>query len=177
MEQTNGFSDNEYRTVLNLLNAFGDRSSSKLYDEILGEIKNLDRQSTTSQLQQLLKHPNQNLRSRAGEVLLQIDTQQSLALVLTLLKDPVEHVRENICDWLCGYGDYRAVDTLIEVLLYDSSSDARFNAAVALANIGDKRAIPVLERVVQNDFGEDFQGITVSSVAEQAIEQIRNPPQ
>lgn len=163
--------------LLGLLRYLMDSQTSEGYFDKVDQFRLFDRQLTTKGLCELLSHSDPAIRGRAGEVLLQINAQAALEPVLSLLKDPVEHIREGICDLLCGYGDYRAVDVLIEVLLHDSSSDVRFNAAVALGNIGDERAIPVLEEVVQNDFAEDFQGVTVSSAAKQAIERIRNPLQ
>jgi HEAT repeat protein len=161
--------------IIELLRHLTGGPTLESYNDRINEIKSLDRKLTIEILESLLSDANDDLRTHAGEVLLQIDAKETLVSVLRLLKDPSETTRYNITDWLTLYPDERALESLIEVLMNDPDPSVRANAAVALGEIKNPRAIPALEWVVAHDFESNFDGEAVSSIANGMLARIRNP--
>ncbi|MEZ4709785.1 MAG: HEAT repeat domain-containing protein [Caldilineaceae bacterium] len=144
------------------------------YYATLAKLCDLDKESTLQILQEFLTSPDSKFRYYASDILLELDTKMSQEFVLPLLKDVDEYIRHNLCTKLCYYGDYQAVNALIDVLNNDQSNDVRLMAAVALGRIGDKRAIPHLLNTIAHDSGYDSQGEPVSSAAKRAVDNITN---
>lgn len=140
----------------------------------LAKIADLERKSTIDILRLVLKHASPDMRARASEVLLKLDSGSSQEFVLPLLKDDNKDVRYIVADLLSFFGDSRAVDLLLNVAKSDSDVDVRCNAIMALGAIGSKRATSLLEYIASNDFERDFQGDTVSSFAKKALDMLNN---
>ena len=101
-----------------------------------------------------------------------IDTRQTLDLVLSLLDDPDSEVRWTICYWLCDDGDFRAIGPLIKILKEDNNVNVCTQAAIALGASGDSRARDVLIWAKEHDFEIDFHGHTVSHAATIALQNL-----
>lgn len=117
------------------------------------------------------EHPE--TRGYGAEMVLRLDRQQGVLLVLSLLTDPLDGVRAEICSLLHDLGDARAVERLTSVLLEDSSLTVRYLATDALETVGDARALPALEWAAQHDAGTDWEGRPIAWSAHAAMQAIR----
>ena len=138
-------------------------------DNAIVELKALTRSEAISGLIPLLSDPQPRQRAFAAEAMILLDARQTLEFVLPLLKDTDPDVRGTICFWLTEYGDQRAVEPLVQVLLNDPDVNVRTGAASALGASRDTRAVAALVKARDQDFEVDRQGYIVSSVAKDSL--------
>lgn len=160
--------------LIELLMNLTDGPYLESYPEKINIFRNFPKEATTRALENLLTSKVPILRSRAGEVLLQIDTERSMSPVLNLLYDENTDVQYNISYWFMNFPHPSALEQLIEVLQTHPDPSIRANIAVALGSIGDRKAVQVLEQVAKRDNELDFQGESIASIAKKAISQIKN---
>jgi HEAT repeat protein len=158
--------------ILNLLGQLRGGPTLEWFDAVIDSIKALDRKATLEILKALLSYRDGRIRFDAADVLLHIDAPRTLEMVLPLLEDPSAEVRYNITYCLAFYPDHRAIQPLIKTVLNDLDPDVRFNAVGALMKIGSREALVTLEWVKLHDHAQNFEGDTVSSMAERAIQKI-----
>jgi len=159
--------------IIELLNQLTGGPTLEWYEDTIQQIRSLDQDLTRKILRELLTNSDKKLRMYAGEVLLRIAPALELMSILELLKDLDADIRYNTTRLLANYPDERACEELIRVLLNDPDPDVRSNAVIALRNIGNDKAVKVIEWASANDFGTDFQGETISTVAKRAIVDIK----
>lgn len=167
------FSLTETRLIKLLMNLAGGPYLES-YPQRINELRNFPREATVLVLENLLISEDPILRSRAGEVLLQIDVERSMSAVLRLLYDEDADVQYNISHWLMNFPHPPALEQLIEILQTHPDPDIRANIAVTIGLIGDRKAIQTLEQVAQRDNELDFQGESVASIVKKAIAQINH---
>jgi len=121
-----------------------------------------------------LNHKDSEIRSQAVELLLILDPDNYFDRILPLMEDPVDFVRLNLlnCIVLSKFYDPRIVGPVIKVLMKDPDVDVRALAAAILGNTGDPSAIPALKWATDHDFDKDYEGVTVSHIADKSIEKI-----
>jgi len=124
-------------------------------------------------LLELLKDPSSEIRYKAAYALCILDNLKYLPDILQLLRDAHSDVRWGICDLMHDYGDERAIESLLKIILYDPEGDIRYMACYALSKIGNEQVIPILQQVIEIDKGADFEGRLVRDMAIRAIELIQ----
>lgn len=165
-----GSFDIEFQNILNDLHS----GYAEKLDAAVLKLRTMDvplKQKAISEVKEFLSNPDPELRCDAIELLLLIDPPKTLDLVIPLLKDPVDFVRDCVCQELefNGYFDKNAVEPLIDRLLNDPDEDVRYRAAVLLGKIRDYRAKPALEWVVSNDKGVNYEGDSIAARAAWAL--------
>lgn len=144
--------------------------------DILRNIDDPRSQFLISEITPLLNHVNPEIRCDSIELLLLISPSKTIDLVLPLLADPVDFVRNCVCQELefHEYYDKKVVEPLINSLLHDPFNDVRYKAAVLLGKIGDNKARQALEWVYKNDNGENYEGDSISARAKWALDELRS---
>jgi HEAT repeat protein len=142
------------------------------WDSALSELLDIDKPLLIDALTRLLSDNDSGIRVSVAEAFLRIDPEVGMLLVVSLLKDPRDHVRWYVCGLLHDFGDSRATEYLIELVQTDPDADVRYVACYALSELGDRRSLEVLWRVQQNDLGTDYEGRRISEMAEEAIQRI-----
>lgn len=142
------------------------------WSSALQQLQAIDGPLLVDVLIETLGDPDGDIRIGAAEAILRINPESGTPLVLSLLKDPENHVRWYICGLLHDFGDTRAVEPLVKLMQTDPDSDVRYIACYALSEIGDMRALSALRWVQQNDRGTDYEGRRVSEMAGEAIQSI-----
>jgi HEAT repeat protein len=145
----------------------GDRRADR--DNAIAELKSLDHTQAIHELAHLLRDPEPSQRSLAVEAMILLDAKRTLEYVLPLLMDNDPEVRWDVCYWLHEFGDQRAVEPLIRVLLNDPDVNVRTEAASVLGASRDPRAIPALMDARAHDFEKDRQGYIVSEEAKKSL--------
>lgn len=138
-------------------------------DKNLRSIHALEPTYSLQLFKELFQSENLLIRDSAIHVLLTLEPHYGVDLLLPSLFDSEASWRWYVCWALADYGDERAVIPLTKVLLNDPDSDTRFMAAAALEKIGDRRALPALYQAAQNDFGTDYEGRQIRTMASSAI--------
>lgn len=135
-------------------------------------LKSLDRAWLVKLLTKSLADPDPQKRALAVQSLILVDARETLDIVLQMLKDPDIDVRWEVCYWITDYGDSRAIEPLIKVLLEDPSPDVRSQAAIALGASHSPKAKPALIQAKDHDFEKNFHDSNVSECAADALEAI-----
>lgn len=94
-----------------------------------------------------------SVRVAAMQAVLALPVDEAAALLIPLLQDRNEFVRQEAAYALGRTGSHLAVEPLIEALERDRKSSVRGAAAVALGQIGDDRAAGPLIRALERRFG------------------------
>lgn len=149
------------------------------FSKAVDKLKNSsEKQSRTliAEVSPLLNHSDPEIRCDAIELLLLCNPLKTISSILPLLSDPVDFVRNCVCQELefNEFYDQKVIDPLINCLLHDPFNDVRYRAAVLLGKIGDSKAIPALEWAIEFDKGENYEGDSISSRAKWALEEIQN---
>ncbi|MFN0058691.1 MAG: HEAT repeat domain-containing protein [Planctomycetota bacterium] len=127
--------------------------------EWMGAAENLATKANTSVLAELVKlsqEKSDDLRIRAGRVLIKIRAKQSLAVAMQLaLADKSTEVRKAVATDLCadGVADLlKPADLLAEAKqgIADKIDDVRFAFAMILAKNGDAAATPTLKEMLKH---------------------------
>jgi HEAT repeat protein len=129
-----------YRLLVDLRSRDNNRRATAISD-----LAAIDRPVALAALQTLLRNTDGNVRVDAAMGLLLIDQAIGVPLVLPLLADSQASVRQYVCGLLHDFGDVRAVEALMKVILQDTDPDVRHVACYALGEIGDARALPSFE--------------------------------
>lgn len=170
MKNKNENRNQNHSVLLDWLKVF--RQPDTNIDLALSNLREMPKQEILEAAQSLLKNPDPSTRQDIAELLLRFNAQECLKLVFPLLHDQDEKVRYYVTGLLHDFGDERAIEALIPVVLYDSSNDVRSVACYTLGKIGNPSLIPILEQVHKNDQGLDRDGDPVSFIAKQAINEI-----
>lgn len=141
-------------------------------DAAMEELRSLPRTPVLEMLTTLLTDPEREIRCDAVEAILRLGDPIGIDLVLPLLKDHDNVVRECVCGLLHEFGDERASAPLTELLLHDKDVNVRGLAAFALGAVGDRQAIDGLSWAQHHDRGIDRQGHSVRQAAMEAIKTI-----
>lgn len=91
-----------------------------------------------------LSDPSPIIRATAAKAVLSLDPDESVAVLLPLLKDKDEFVRREAAYALGGARSRAATAALVERLLNDKEDGVRAAAAVALGEIADEAAVVML---------------------------------
>lgn len=128
-----------------------------------------------TELEPILHHPDPEIRCDVIELLLLIRPSATIDLVLPMLADPIDFVRNCVCQELEFNEFYstKALEPLINSLLHDPFGDVRYRAALLLGEIGDDRPMQALEWTVANDKGENYEGDLIKARAEWALKELR----
>jgi len=162
--------------ILSLLNDLHSGEPEKL-DAAINKLKELyvnEGVRIIDQLSLVLHHIDPERRCDAIELLVIISPEKSIEKVLPLLNDPVDFVRNCVCQEI-DFNDCDEpilIEPLINALLSDPVSDIRYWAAKLLGKIGDSKARKALEYAKENDKEVNFEGDKVSDRAAWAIEQL-----
>jgi len=152
------------------------------YAERFSKAVNMLRNSSEKQSQTLiaevspfLNHTDPEIRCDAIELLMLCNPVKTIDLILPLLSDPVDFVRNCVCRELefNEFYDKKVIDPLMNCLRHDLSNDVRYRAAVLLGKIGDNKAIQALEWAMVFDEGENYEGDSISARAQWALEEIQ----
>jgi len=157
----------QHKHILHVLSKLHDKDMA-IRASVAKDVKELDADGEQTLLS-FLQSSNGEQKCDAAFALCLLDADKYIPAIINLLFDPLEYVRWDIAGLLHDFGDYRAVEPLITVVLNDSDSDVRHNACYALSAIGDSRALPALRYAVENDSGADYEGRPVSEIAAEAI--------
>lgn len=147
------------------------------FDLAMHKLQNLSgvtKQKAIDEILPFLSNSDPEKRCDAIELLLMIDHHNTLDLILVLLNDPVDYVRNCVCEELDFHSimDDKVIDPLTASLLNDPDPDVRYQAAVLLGKIGNSEVIPALEWAASNDQGVNYEGDSISSRARWAINEI-----
>lgn len=94
---------------------------------------------------------NEDLRKMIADILGKIECEESVNILVELLKDPSANVRSAAAEGLGNVGDSRVVDNLIELL---NERWVSLFAARSLGRLRDKRAIKPLTRLLRSPYTE-----------------------
>ena len=94
------------------------------------------------------------VRATAAKAILSLDANESVSVLLPLLKDKDEFVRREAAYALGRTRSRSATAALSERLLTDKEDGVRAAAAVALGNIGDEAAVVTLANTLAPEFSE-----------------------
>jgi HEAT repeat protein len=165
-----GSVDIEFQKLLNDLHS----GHVEQFNAAVVKLRTIDdslKQEAISEIKEFLSNPDPERRCDAIELLLLIDPPKTLDLILPLLNDPIDFVRNCVCQELefneCY--DKKVAEPLIDRLLNDTNNDVRYRAAVLLGKIGDDRAKPALIWVISNDKGVNYEGDPISARAAWAL--------
>lgn len=162
----------QYKHILHIFSKLHDKDMA-VRASVAKDVNELDTNGKETLLS-FLQSSNGEQKCDAAFALCLFDADKYIPAIINLLYDPVEYVRGDIAGLIHDFGDYRAVEHLITVVLNDRDSDVRHNACYALSAIGDSRALPALRYAVENDSGTDYEGRPVSEIAAEAIINIQN---
>jgi HEAT repeat protein len=164
--------------LVNILNALhsGHVEQFRQAIEYLRKLNPIQKEKAIGILVPVLQHEDPEKRCDAAELLLLIDSKETISKVLPLSKDPIDFVRNCILQEIefNGYYNSDLVKVLIDMVSLDTNSDVRYRAATILGKIGDPTAEPILRWVELNDKGINYEGDTVSARAKWALGEIRN---
>nr|WP_052295052.1 HEAT repeat domain-containing protein [Oscillochloris trichoides] len=162
-----------FLTREDLLKLCSSWSDKNMQLKIVQHLNSVDQDRVFNLFDSLLRDPDLEVRDCAIKMLMGFNPNRGVDLIIPLLTDTEEAWRWYICGALADYGDERAIEPLIQVLLNDPDDDTRYMAVVALGNIGDAQVIPVLQLVEEKDNGMDFEGRRISVRASKALSDIR----
>jgi len=116
-----------------------------------------------------LKSKNSNIRSRAAEVLGEINDPRATKPLIKAAKDKDKYVRYSATKSLGEIGGYRAVNPLIAALRYSKTAAIRSEAAEGLMRIKDIRAVnPLIDALRDKD-------AAVRTAAANALAEMQTP--
>lgn len=90
--------------------------------------------------------------------LCEIGGESVISLVLPLLLDSSENVKQCAAIIMGYLGDARSIPILCDIVINSKDADTRYHAIKYLSNIGDKRAIPALKKALSDNY-RDINGI------------------
>jgi HEAT repeat protein len=122
--------------------------------------------------QKMLSSEDENMRCAGAEMLMRIDSNRGLPLILPLLQDEEEGVRSFICGIIHDFGDDRAVNGIMQLLMKENDGTVRHHAAFALGGIGTVDIIPRIKEFVEKETATDWEGRSVQQQFYKSIEEI-----
>ncbi len=143
--------------------------------EQLKSLRKFSKNDLYSFLKELIEkvEPNNEVMAHnAAELIAILIPDIGLNLLLDNLANSYMPLRWDIVLLLGDIGDKGAIPHLITVLLEDASPEVRIQATLSLGKLGGHEALEALKKVVNKDFGEDYEGRTVSECAKNEIEEI-----
>ena len=155
--------------VLTLLEHYQDTSK---HEQIVRQLQALPRPPVLLIMRELLTTSDLERLDTIIKVLVVVDPHQAVDLLLPLLHHEEASLRWYVCGLLADYGDTRAVEPLVEVLLQDEEGDVRYMAIIALEKVGDERALSALQYAQQTDRGADYEGRRIDKASAEAIQAI-----
>lgn len=161
----------QHKHLLHILSKLHDKDTA-IRASVANDVNELDADGEQTLLS-FLQSSDGEQKCDAAFALCLLDADKYIPAIVNLLFDPLGYIRWDIAGLLHDFGDYRAVEPLITVVLNDRDSDVRHNACYALSAIGDSRALPALRYAVENDSGADYEGRLVSEIAAEAIINIK----
>ena len=157
--------------VLTLLEHYHDTSK---HEQIVRQLQALPRQSLLLIMRELSTTSDMERLDTIIKVLVAVDPHQAVDLFIPLLHHEEASLRWYVCGVLADYGDTRAVEPLVGVLLQDEEGDVRYMAVIALEKVGDGRALSALQYAQQTDRGADYEGRRIDKAATEAIQTIES---
>ena len=116
--------------------------------------------------------PDPDIRGYVQDILYRLDRERAFSFLVIGLSDPDDYVRRGTVELIGSYGEKITLH-LIPLLQNDSSPDVRCCAAGMLGYSGTEEALPTLRYAAGHDHEVDLQENLVSSVAKDAIKQIK----
>jgi len=123
--------------------------------DALTRLKNLNRVEASRVAVVGLRDQVPVVRVTAAHAIIHLPSEEAAVLLITLLQDRVEFVRQEVAYALGETHSRAAVQALINTLLSDKKNSVRNAAAVALGWIGDEAAVVSLSQVLAENFGSE----------------------
>jgi HEAT repeat protein len=133
-------------------------------ESVVGELRVV---AAVPRLLEMLKDPNEYIRSRGAWALGRIGDPRAVSSLIGLLNDPSFDAPIRAVEALGSLKAREATSHLTTVLFSGSSKRLRYEAALALGEIGDPSAIPALENAISDPER------AIRSAAEYALIQVR----
>jgi uncharacterized protein YacL (UPF0231 family) len=121
-------------------------------------------------LTEALQNGNQQVASKATDILMELGAITVPALINTLQSDN-KHARWFAARTLGNLVDPRGLEPLIKAL-QDKDNDVRWMVINSLGKVGNKEIIPLLEQIAQNDRNKTSRGLKLDKAAKIAINHI-----
>ncbi len=122
--------------------------------------------------QKMLTHSEAELRCQGAEMLLLHTPDSGLPAVILLLQDTHSGVRSFVCGLIHDFGDERAANPIIDLLLREQDGTVRHHAAYALGAVGTADKIPVITEIAEKETAVDWEGRSVQQELHEAVARI-----
>lgn len=117
--------------------------------DALMRLGNLKRPDASRVAAKALQDPISVVRATAAHAIIHLQSDEAATLLVPLLRDPKEFVRQETAYALGETHSRSPVQALIDALLSDKKDSVRAASAVALGQIGDESAVVSLSQVLE----------------------------
>ncbi|MFK7820579.1 MAG: HEAT repeat domain-containing protein, partial [Planctomycetaceae bacterium] len=135
-------------TIVEVLKQESDEATQLSLIQAVGQIGSVEHADV---LYSLTKSESLDTRVAALRALTKVKDKRALPLLVSLLKDPDERIREKAATGIGFNGNLAGIPRLSELMKSDRSQAVRIAAVRALGNIGSSECIPVLKGALQDE--------------------------
>lgn len=161
------------KELLRKIIALTDGAGSDARAEGLQRLGKLETSEVVQALCEMLADADRDVRMGASELLMSVDRQVAVPRICRLLEDQSDEVRWFICSLVHEARDSAALPSIRNSARSDKCPDIRYYATWIIGHLGDLSDISLLREIASNDLGVDFEGRSISELANEALEEIR----
>ncbi len=121
----------------------------------------------------IIEETDSTITARAFDAVMKLTKFDTVEFLISLFEETSLRKRFVCCSYLGNFPDDRAVQKLLDILNRENNVDLRYCAIESLAKIGDQTAIPVLEQIKNGDSSKDYEGFSISEIAQKALAEIK----